>query len=97
MDQSALARHSARDVVIEHYPERGWNARMTDMQAAVGLRQLEILDTVLAERRRLAERYSASLAEVPFIEPPFEPSYAVGPGSHIPSESTRRPRSTPSS
>ena len=77
MDQSALARHSARDVVIEHYPEPGWNARMTDMQAAVGLSQLEILDTVLAERRRLAERYSDSLAEVPFIEPPFEPSYAV--------------------
>ncbi len=77
MDQSALARHSARDVVIEHYPEPGWNARMTDLQAAVGLSQLEILDTVLAERRRLAERYSDSLAEVPFIEPPFEPSYAV--------------------
>ena len=62
MDQSALARHSARDVVIEHYPERGWNARMTDLQAAVGLRQLEVLDTVLAERRRLAERYTAALA-----------------------------------
>ena len=27
----------ARDVVIESYPERGWNARMTDMQAALGL------------------------------------------------------------
>ena len=77
MDQSALARHSARDVVIEHYPERGWNARMTDLQAAVGLSQLQILDTVLDERRRLAERYSASLAEVPFIEPPYEPEYAV--------------------
>ena len=36
MDRSALARHAARDVVIEHYPERGWNARMTDLQAAVG-------------------------------------------------------------
>jgi dTDP-4-amino-4,6-dideoxygalactose transaminase len=77
MDQSALARHSARDVVIEHYPERGWNARMTDLQAAVGLRQLEVLDTVLAERRRLAERYTASLAGVDSIETPHEPAYAV--------------------
>jgi perosamine synthetase len=76
MDQSALQRHAARDVVIEHYPERGWNARMTDLQAAVGLRQLDVLDTVLAERRRLAERYSTALAEIPWIETPYEPDYA---------------------
>jgi perosamine synthetase len=77
MDQSALARHAARDVVIEHYPERGWNMRMTDLQAAVGLRQLDVLDTVLAERRRLAERYSASLGGIPWIETPHEPDYAA--------------------
>jgi perosamine synthetase len=76
MDQSALARHNARDVVIEHYPERGWNARMTDLQAAVGLRQLEVLDTVLGERRRLAERYSAALEEIPWIDVPRDPEYA---------------------
>ena len=70
MDQSALARHAARDVVIEHYPERGWNARMTDLQAAVGLCQLEVLDTMLAERRRLAERYTEALAAIPAIETP---------------------------
>jgi perosamine synthetase len=77
MDQSALQRHAARDVAIEHYPERGWNARMTDLQAAVGLRQLAVLDIVLTERRRLAERYSASLADVPWIETPYEPEYAA--------------------
>jgi perosamine synthetase len=77
MDQSALARHAARDVVIERYPERGWNMRMTDLQAAVGLRQLAVLDTVLAERRRLAERYSESLAGIPWIGTPHEPGYAV--------------------
>jgi len=76
MDQSALARHKARDVVIEHYPERGWNARMTDLQAAVGLRQLAVLDRILAERRRLAERYSRALEEIPWLEAPRDPSYA---------------------
>ena len=76
MDVSDLARHGARDVVIEAYPERGWNARMTDMQAALGLCQLELLDEILAERRRLAERYTAAIAEMPGIEPPFEPEYA---------------------
>jgi dTDP-4-amino-4,6-dideoxygalactose transaminase len=76
MDQSALARHAARDVVIEHYPERGWNARMTDLQAVVGLRQLDVLDTVLAERRRLAERYSSAFESVPWLQTPHEPEYA---------------------
>jgi perosamine synthetase len=76
MDVSDLARHGARDVVIESYPERGWNFRMTDMQAALGLRQLEALDEILAERRRLADRYTAAIGRIPYVEPPFEPDYA---------------------
>ncbi len=76
MDVSDLARHGARNVVIESYPERGWNARMTDMQATLGLCQLELLDEILAQRTRQAARYSAALARVPGIEPPYEPGYA---------------------
>jgi perosamine synthetase len=76
MDVSDLARHTARDVVIEHYPEHGWNFRMTDMQAALGLCQLEVLDQVLALRRRLAERYTAALSGIPHLETPFEPDHA---------------------
>lgn len=76
MDKSALDRHAAAKVVVEHYPERGWNSRMTDMQAAVGLKQLEVLDEILAERRRLAERYNELLAPVPTLETPRDPSYA---------------------
>jgi perosamine synthetase len=76
MDVSDLARHGARDVVIESYPERGWNYRMTDMQAALGLSQLELLDDILAERRRLAERYTAAVERIPSLEPPYEPGYA---------------------
>jgi len=77
MDLSTLDRHRARDVVVEHYPEPGWNARMTDLQAAVGLCQLDVLDTILAERRRLALRYSELLAGLPSIELPHTPAYAV--------------------
>lgn len=73
MDVSDLARHAAKDVVIESYPERGWNARMTDMQAQLGLCQLEELDWILARRRELAERYSAAIAHIPSLEAPFEP------------------------
>jgi perosamine synthetase len=77
MDVSDLARHSAKDVVIEGYPERGWNSRMTDMQAQLGLCQLEELDWILARRRQLARRYSAAIAHIPSLEAPFEPDDAV--------------------
>ena len=85
MDVSDLARHGAKDVVIESYPERGWNQRMTDMQATLGLCQLEALDEILEQRGRLAARYTAAIEHIPYLEPPFEPegvqrtwqSYAV--------------------
>jgi perosamine synthetase len=77
MSVSDLARHAARDVVIETYPERGWNARMTDMQAALGLCQLDVLDHVLDRRRQLSERYNAAIARIPALETPFEPDYAI--------------------
>jgi perosamine synthetase len=76
MDVSDLARHDAKDVVIESYPERGWNQRMTDMQAALGLCQLELLDEIRAERARQAARYSAAIERIPYLEPPYEPDYA---------------------
>jgi perosamine synthetase len=76
MDLSDLARHGAKDIVFEGYPERGWNCRMTDMQAALGLRQLEALDDILAERKRQADRYGDALASIPHLEAPYEPEYA---------------------
>jgi perosamine synthetase len=77
MSVSDLARHGATDVIIERYPERGWNYRMTDMQAALGLCQLDLLDEILELRREQAERYSRAIAGIPHLEPPFEPDYAV--------------------
>jgi perosamine synthetase len=76
MDMSDLARHAARDVVIESYPERGFNARMTYMQAALGLCQLDALDRILERRRHPAERYNAALESVPGLQAPYEPAYA---------------------
>jgi perosamine synthetase len=76
MDTSDLARHSARDVVLEAYPERGWNSRMTDMQAALGLCQLEALDWILGRRRLLAERYTAALEQISYLDAPYDPPYA---------------------
>ena len=77
MDVSDLARHSAHDVVIERYPERGFNYRMTDMQAALGLCQLEVLDEILERRRAPRRALHAALARVPALEVPYDPPYAA--------------------
>jgi dTDP-4-amino-4,6-dideoxygalactose transaminase len=76
MDVSDLARHSAKGIVFEGYPERGFNLRMTDMQGALGLCQLSALDEILDERRRLAERYNAAFSSSSQISPPYDPPYA---------------------
>jgi perosamine synthetase len=65
MAVSALERHGGRTVVLEQYAELGFNFRMTDLQAAIGLAQFDKLDAMVAERRRLADGYRAALAGVP--------------------------------
>jgi perosamine synthetase len=73
MTVSDLARHSSQKVLTESYDEVGFNYRMTDMQAAVGLVQLRRLDQMLARRRQLALRYSERLASLLWLVPPQEP------------------------
>jgi dTDP-4-amino-4,6-dideoxygalactose transaminase len=43
----------------------GYNYRMTDIQAALGISQLEKLDAFIARRRELAHRYGRVLANLP--------------------------------
>jgi perosamine synthetase len=70
---SAFARHASGTTDIEEYREVGWNYRMTDIQAAVGLVQLRKLDRILEERRRLAARYDRLLGADPRVEVPHAP------------------------
>lgn len=74
MTVSDLARHSSSTVVVESYDEVGYNYRMTDLQAALGLVQLRRLDGMIARRRQLAERYSQRLSRLPWFLPPREPA-----------------------
>jgi perosamine synthetase len=77
MTVSDLARHSSSRVVIEHYDEIGYNYRMTDLQAALGLVQLQRLEKMLARRRQLAERYSRGLSALGWLIPPRQPSESL--------------------
>ncbi len=50
----------------------GFNYRMTNLQAAVGLAQTERLGTLVESRRHNARRYAAALAGVPGLTLPVE-------------------------
>ena len=77
MDMSDLARHAARDIVVEAYPERGWNSRMTDMQAALGLCQLR---GARRDPRAPPARWPSATplrwSSIPHLEAPYDPAYA---------------------
>jgi dTDP-4-amino-4,6-dideoxygalactose transaminase len=64
MSASATERHRSDAVVLEEYLEVGYNFRMTDIQAAVGLVQLGRLDAMIERRRLLAQRYVDALGGV---------------------------------
>ena len=53
-----------------HHVRLGFNYRFTDLQAAVGIAQLEKLDEILRLRAEAAARYAELLAGVDGVEPP---------------------------
>jgi perosamine synthetase len=73
MSLSDVARHNAKQISSETYGEVGFNYRMTDMQAAIGLVQLGRLDDFLKRRRYLAARYTEGLQNVPWLQTPVVP------------------------
>ncbi|MCM8776297.1 MAG: DegT/DnrJ/EryC1/StrS family aminotransferase, partial [Candidatus Omnitrophica bacterium] len=74
MSVSDLVRHQAKTVVIEEYRELGYNYRMSDLQAAVGLAQLDKLDDILGKRIQRALRYHEAFGEIESLEPPYCPA-----------------------
>jgi perosamine synthetase len=52
------------------HEELGWNFRMTNLQAAVGLAQLERLDEFVVRKRRIFARYMELLSDVRGIQLP---------------------------
>lgn len=53
------------------HEELGWNFRMTNLQAALGLAQLESLDRHLVKKREIGRRYLELLAGLPGVQLPL--------------------------
>jgi perosamine synthetase len=76
MSVSDVERHASKSVIIEKYPEIGYNYRMTDVQAAMGLVQLRKLPHIIERRREIAAFYDKSLRSIPHIRVPRVPEFA---------------------
>jgi perosamine synthetase len=79
-DLAAYARYlttQAKDDPLEYiHAEIGYNYRLTNVLAALGVAQLEQIEAYLAAKRRIADRYRAELSDVPGITLPKQAAWA---------------------
>lgn len=78
---SDLQRHlGPRPYLLADHPCAGYNQRMTDIQAALGVAQMARADDIVAERQRLAKIYDDAFANLSWLQTPaklegYEHSY----------------------
>ena len=59
-----------------YHTELGFNFRLTNMQAAIGLAQTERIDAIVARKRWMGEAYTERLQDIPGLQLPVEESWA---------------------
>ncbi|MET1065215.1 MAG: DegT/DnrJ/EryC1/StrS family aminotransferase [Arthrobacter sp.] len=77
MSVSANDRHSTVLAPAEEYEEIGFNYRMTDIQAAVGLVQLGRLEEAVVRRRSIVASYREALSGVAGLRLSQDPPYGT--------------------
>ncbi|MCD6475737.1 MAG: UDP-4-amino-4,6-dideoxy-N-acetyl-beta-L-altrosamine transaminase [Anaerolineaceae bacterium] len=65
----ALMTHEADGPWYYQQIALGFNYRMTDLQAALGVSQMKRLDEYIVRRHQLAQRYNQLLADLPVVVP----------------------------
>lgn len=69
-DRARYLTTQAKDDPIEYvHGEVGYNYRLTNVQGALGVAQMELLDEYVEAKRRIAATYEKALADVPGISP----------------------------
>lgn len=70
---SEVARHKNAGYLLPDFDELGYNYRMTDIQAAVGVAQIGKMTYITEKRREKADYYRKLLEKVDFINSPVVP------------------------
>ncbi len=71
---SAKDRDKTAGFLLPEFNETGFNYRMTDIQGAMGIAQMSLLDSILERRRQLATKYTEYIKQIiPEFIPPCEP------------------------
>jgi perosamine synthetase len=73
MSHSDYVRSTGVPTLFETYDEVGYNFRLTDIQAAIGLIQFDRLPAILERRRAIADLYNLTLGNHPYFVPPHVP------------------------
>lgn len=77
MSVSAADRHASVLAPPEQYLEVGYNFRMTDLQAAVGIVQLDRLNGVVERRREIAAGYAKAVADIRGLRLVADPAWGT--------------------
>lgn len=77
MSISDFARHNAKVTTYESYDVVGYNYRLTDIQAAIGLKQVERLESFIQRRRAIASIYNQAFAPLPELSVIQVPEYVT--------------------
>jgi dTDP-4-amino-4,6-dideoxygalactose transaminase len=75
MSISDRLRHESDKVVFESYPILGYNYRMTDIQAAIGIEQFKKLPDMIRNRRQIETWYRKHLSSIEWLQLPPEPEH----------------------
>ncbi len=75
MAVSDLVRHQSKKIIIEDYIVTGYNYRMTDIQAAIGVEQLKRLPEMIRKKKEISEFYLKNFSEISWAEKILDPSY----------------------
>lgn len=71
---SADARDKGKGFLLPEFNEAGFNYRMTDIQAAIGMAQVKKLDRIVEEKRKRAKLYNELIKKsLPEFRTPTEP------------------------
>jgi dTDP-4-amino-4,6-dideoxygalactose transaminase len=68
---SAWVREKSDEFVVPKFTEAGYNYKMSDITAAVGVAQMRKLEKIIERKKELAKYWNEKLNEIEYIESPY--------------------------